>query len=95
MDLNKAAPSHIFMQWLAAALLLIYSDRIAQDFHLIPFEADQKFFCLALKKFLYLFLLTITDMFLLDKSHLSWFISLFFPNSPLKIPEVFVSKSTP
>lgn len=37
MDLNKAAPSHIFMQWLAAALLLIYSDRIAQDFHLIPF----------------------------------------------------------
>ena len=37
MDLNKAAPSHIFMQWHAAALLLIYSDRIAQDFHLIPF----------------------------------------------------------
>lgn len=37
MDPNKAAPSHIFMQWHAAALLLIYSDRIAQDFHLIPY----------------------------------------------------------
>lgn len=39
-----------FMQWLAAALLLIYSDRIAQDFHLIPFsdcfaENSQHFIC--------------------------------------------------